>query len=1846
MNMKKTARMERGVSGTWRRKTLPLLLAGCLTNWSAYANPTGQQIVNGQATFTNQNGVLSIVNTPGAIINWQNFSIDAGETTRFLQQSASSAVLNRILGQDPSRILGALQSNGKVFLINPNGILFGQGSRVDVNGLVASTLNITNEDFVAGRLNFKAGDKAGDIKNQGAITTPAGGQVYLIASNVENSGIITSPKGDVVLAAGHSVQLVDSADPNMQVVVSAPEHEALNLGQVVAHGGRIGIFGALVNQRGLVSADSAVVGENGKIVFKASGTTILDAGSVTTATGVGKGGEIDALGDRVGLVGDAKIDVSGNTGGGTVLVGGDYQGKNPDVRNARRAFLGQNAEIKADALESGDGGKVIVWSMDDTRAYGNVLARGGRNGGNGGFTEISGKEHLDFRGDVDLRAPKGAAGTLLLDPNDITIQVNGPDTVTNVDILGLTGPFIDDGGNSAASPSVLTIGSLQTQLGRGNVTVSTSTGTNGTGIITIADPLSWAQSTTLTLNADASIAVNAAVSPGANATLNLNAQTTIDINGAISGGALSAININAGGDLNVNSSIKTVGGNITLTSGGTLMADCSPCSIDAINGAVTPGNVTMTSTGTGSLSAGIQVYSGSDILANKLSLSAAEGILLDTGTNVQANSISAQNSGSGDIQINITGHDLIIGDTGIQNNNGYVSLSDDAASAITVSAPITAKSVSMTTGTGLVTINANITATGTAVDGFGKPTEGVSVGPAGGGSVTINAGKSVSSAGYVSMTMADITNNGTLSGLEVDLHASNNFTNAGTGSIGATGNGIMIDAGNDLTNAGSISATGGVDLTSTAGTLTNSGTISASGGSSSGMITLTADNIALGSTANSITANGGTGMVEITTSKPVDLGTANDVVGTLGLSDSELKTVKAGNLRIITSDATGSAINMSSALTATNAPVWGLYATNGGITQSAGATLPALNGLAVSGTSITLPEANNVGAVAGSASAGDFVFTTTKPMIIGFIDSESGVRLLQAGHNIKLKTDSTISQATLPPFVDASQPAISTDGGGLVVEAGGNVLLTNTSNFIDNVAASMNTGGGATAATLSAIYSATDLNITTLTGASGANVPGIATNNGSILLTAAGINGAVTLASSIAAGTGAVQFVADGLSIGNVTVNAGAVSIQPHEKTRPITVGANVCNATDINGGCLTVTNLFSVNAPTIAIGTTDTLYTGDIYVAGITSGGTGLTDRSATTTQIALLGGGGASAVTQGAVIDVPALLVKTTNGGSVTLNAANTVTSTLAAATSGGAFNFKNAGNLTIGSVSGLVGTTSYNLSGVDAGATGPVTLVSTTGSVNGGTVIGGTVNLTASTGISLTTQTTSLTALNTTSGDIGITNTGAVTTLNVSQDPANPAGGISISNYGALTVGAGNIVSTINGPITLTAHSPLTVNGTVSSTTGAITLVAGSTGQATDILTINAGAMVSTGGSVTLNAGAGVNYAPGTVSPTPTVNANQNTPPGPTLTDCIANPTLAGCSTVLPTLTQCTADPTLAGCSVVLPTLAQCTADPTLAGCAVVLPALSQCTADPTLAGCTAVLPTVSQCTANSSLAGCSVVLPTLTQCIATPTLSGCSVVLPTLTQCIATPTLSGCSVVLPTLTQCIATPTLSGCSVVLPTLTQCIATPTLSGCSVVLPTLTQCIATPTLSGCSVVLPTLTQCIATPSLAGCSIVLPAITQCTVNPAQAGCSVVLPTLAQCIAIPSLAGCSAVLPTLTQCVASPTLQGCSVVLPAVSTCVTTPTMAGCNAVLPTASTQENTPVTQTINSTINLINTTIVPTGLPVIPGGVAPKSPTSTSSTSSSTSSKDDKKTDTVATNDSGVKKNDAPANKMYCN
>src|SRR4051812_27057877 len=153
----------------------------CAFGGSASANPTGATVASGQAGMTRAGKTLTVTNTPGAIINWQGFSIAPDELTRFVQQNAASSVLNRVVGANPSALLGRLQSNGRVLLINPNGIVFGSGARIDVGGLVASTLQLTDADFLAGRMAFNAGAKAGNLTQLGTITTPAGGRVALIA---------------------------------------------------------------------------------------------------------------------------------------------------------------------------------------------------------------------------------------------------------------------------------------------------------------------------------------------------------------------------------------------------------------------------------------------------------------------------------------------------------------------------------------------------------------------------------------------------------------------------------------------------------------------------------------------------------------------------------------------------------------------------------------------------------------------------------------------------------------------------------------------------------------------------------------------------------------------------------------------------------------------------------------------------------------------------------------------------------------------------------------------------------------------------------------------------------------------------------------------------------------------------------------------------------------------------------------------------------------------------------------------------------------------------------------------------------------------------------------------------------------------------------------------------------------------------------------------------------------------------------------------------------------------------------------------------------------------------------
>lgn len=666
---------------------LALLLAGT----PAYANPTGPQIVAGQVSISGTGNQLTVTNSPGSIINWQSFSIAPGELTRFVQQNASSSVLNRITGQNPSQILGALQSNGKVFLINPNGIVFGANSRVDVNGLVASSLNLTDADFLSGKFEFSADGNAGPVRNEGAITTPTGGQVYLIASDVTNSGLITAPGGDVMLAAGRSITLGDSRDPDIAVVVSAPSDQALNVGRIVADSGRVGIYGALVDQSGAVSATSAVAGTDGTIILKSSVATSLDSGSVTAVTGAGSGGSVQILGPRISLTGDAVVDASGATGGGTVLIGGDLHGGNPSVEDALMTSVGSAVRIDADALRSGNGGQVVVWSNQQTQMDGQISARGGAAGGDGGYVETSSKGVLDFEGLVDLRAPRGAAGNLLLDPSDILIQFGD-------NSQGVTVPVTAPLTITATQPtSFLSTQTLESELLLGNVTVSTTSDALAPlgGTISVNSPVTWANANRLTLAADQSVTISAPITATLG-TLVLTAangsitQTLIDSPAAaISVAALSVSAPN--GAVSLTEPTNQISGPIAgVASQGFALVNSTGITVGTV------GNLAGINAGASAVtltSAGTVTTSGSAITGATLQISAAGGVgSAQAPLSTSVGSLQMTNAGGGDIVVSNTGGPLAIADIGAlgygieQAASGNIVLASD--NQITVNSPI------------------------------------------------------------------------------------------------------------------------------------------------------------------------------------------------------------------------------------------------------------------------------------------------------------------------------------------------------------------------------------------------------------------------------------------------------------------------------------------------------------------------------------------------------------------------------------------------------------------------------------------------------------------------------------------------------------------------------------------------------------------------------------------------------------------------------------------------------------------------------------------------------------------------------------------------------------------------------------------------------------------------------------------------------------------------------------------------------------------------------------------------------------------------------------------------------
>lgn len=292
-----------------------LLLATALNAIRVEALPESPDVTFGNARFDVQApGVLAITASPKTIIQWQDFSIRPNESVRFVQQGANSAVLNRVTGQNPSELLGQLRSNGRVYLINPNGILLGEGAVVDTRGFLASTLAISDQDFMRNHFLFtRQGD--GPIRHQGLIQVRGDGSVILLADRIENRGSIQTESGQIVLAAGEKLTLSSLESPEIAFEIQSATQQVINLGELRAGGGgAASLFAGTLTQQGRIEALSASRDAEGRIVLSARNDLTLDGDSSLLTGGrihlesqqgtarIGgtlEAGQVDATGNRI-----------------------------------------------------------------------------------------------------------------------------------------------------------------------------------------------------------------------------------------------------------------------------------------------------------------------------------------------------------------------------------------------------------------------------------------------------------------------------------------------------------------------------------------------------------------------------------------------------------------------------------------------------------------------------------------------------------------------------------------------------------------------------------------------------------------------------------------------------------------------------------------------------------------------------------------------------------------------------------------------------------------------------------------------------------------------------------------------------------------------------------------------------------------------------------------------------------------------------------------------------------------------------------------------------------------------------------------------------------------------------------------------------------------------------------------------------------------------------------------------------------------------------------------------------------------------------------------------------------
>ncbi|EPA9860358.1 filamentous hemagglutinin N-terminal domain-containing protein, partial [Escherichia coli] len=883
---KATGRVE-GVKASRRgvRAMALSLLSGMImmANPVTAANlPTGGQIVAGSGSIQTPSGNQMNIhqNSQNMVANWNSFDIGKGNTVQFYQPNSSAVALNRVVGGGESKIMGNLKANGQVFLVNPNGVLFGKDASVSTSGFVASTRDIKNDDFMNRRYTFSGGQKAGaEIVNQGALTTNAGGYIVLAADKVSNSGTIRTPGGKTVLAAGERVTLQLDNGGLTSVQVSGDVVNALveNRGLISARNGQVYLtalgqdmlMNTVLNVSGVVEA-SGMHRQDGNIVLDGGDSGVVHlSGTLQADNASGQGGKVVVQGQNILLDKGSSITATGGQGGGEVYIGGGWQGKDSSIRNADKVVMKDGARIDVSATQQGNGGTAVLWSESFTNFRGQVSAKGGENGGNGGQVETSSHGNLQAFGSVSASAKKGKAGNWLLDPLDITI-VNGADNAVTETNDTLSQPPHTQFTPTATGSQVSNT-SINDELNNGTsvtvLTSSTTAGGNQNGNITVDADINKTNGTdaTLTLLADGNINVNnnitstngklnvnlAAANTSSTATITLGNNVNITTNGGdITAGTANASNsvtINVTGTT-LNTSNGSQAGNINLNGS----------RVNVTNANITAGNFTLNATANGSNLNNVTLMATHDIILTGSNTTGVGLQLNGTNTlNATNGSISLTGNSTNGIGIDLEGTNILTATGGAISFNGtsgrnrginICGTSNMTATAINLTGSSTgAEGIDISGSSTLTATSGNISLNGTAQSQwYGVRIQGSNITATNGsisltGNSTNGTGLQLNGSTTLNATNGSInlTGNST-NGTGIDLQGTNTLTATSgaisfNGTSGSKNRGINIYGTSNILNATEINLTGsstgaeGIDISGNSTLTATSGNISLNG---------------------------------------------------------------------------------------------------------------------------------------------------------------------------------------------------------------------------------------------------------------------------------------------------------------------------------------------------------------------------------------------------------------------------------------------------------------------------------------------------------------------------------------------------------------------------------------------------------------------------------------------------------------------------------------------------------------------------------------------------------------------------------------------------------------------------------------------------------------------------------------------------------------------------------------------------------------------------------------------------------------------------------------------------------